>query len=125
MLYHRDVFWNKDFDTTCAAFVHQPYILSRHIKERINTPDKSHDLTEDMITYGINKLRRNFETPFEVEVCRGKIIKFVSRVRLNQDQDICIVFAVNEGYNKIKTAYLNRCGDSHTTLDANKYYKGE
>lgn len=125
MLYHRDVFWNKDFDTTCAALVYQPYILSRHIKERIHAPDKSHDLTEDTIAYGVHKLRCNFEPPFEVELSRGKIIKFVTRVRINSHQDLCIVFAVNEGYNKIKTAYLNNSNDTHTTLDIDKYCKGE
>ena len=124
MLYHRSIFWDNDFDVICEAFVHQPFILSRHIKTKIKENNFEH-LTEDMIIFAINKLRKNFNPPFEIETECGKIVKFVSRIQILNNQDMCVVFAVHDGFNKIKTAYINCHNDNHKTLNCKKYYRGE
>lgn len=121
MLYHRQVYWNSDFDIQSAALIMQPYVLSSHIKNHLSNPDEKHDILEIDIVRTILILRKSFISPFEVEVDNNKVVKFVIRSRLNDIKDITIVFGVKDGFNVIKTAWLNNLDDNHYTLNTKKY----
>jgi hypothetical protein len=64
---------------------------------------------------------RDFEL-IEVDVIDGIADKWVIRFPISVDTDM--VLAISSGY-LVKTVWLNRAGDTHTSLDHSKYDRPE
>lgn len=57
----------------------------------------------------------------EISVENGIIEKILYRTRYNDSHDLCLV--VIPGVNRVKTVWLNKRSDKHSTLDRSKYGK--
>lgn len=117
-LYHRNIFWKKEFDKASADLIKSVNHLSRHLIEYLddNADRRNFDLE------GINKVIKTLKTfdtvkSFEVETENGKLTKCVVRFKYNNQKDICIVFR----YGVVITAWLCNRDDNHKTLDRSKY----
>lgn len=120
-LYHKDICLPYEYKTYTDAIINKPYILSKHLLERLNKADRSHSVTIKGLNYAIYKIRSNKSNPFEIETKDGEIVKCVVRIKYNKFQDISIVFLDKGEYTKIKSCWLNKNDDSHKTLDMTKY----
>lgn len=119
-LYHKEVFWKKEFDTESINLVESVNRLSFHLQNHLNNPDIKHKYSERDIWNCLNKIKQNKGYLFEVETDNGQITKAVYRVAYNNNYDMCIVVR----YRFIVTAWTNKNTDTHTTLDSDKYIKG-
>ena len=118
-LYHKDVFWNNNFENESKKLVNSVKYISFHLKEHLKNLDKKHIYKMSDIWNCLNKIKQNQGYLFEVETENGKVIKSVYRVTLNNEYDLCLVIR----YSKIITAWLNKTNDIHKTLNINKYEK--
>lgn len=119
-LYHKEVFWKKEFDTESINLVESVNHLSFHLQKHLNSPDRKHKYSEQDIWNCLNKIKQNKGYLFEVETDNGQITKAVYRVAYNNNYDMCIVVR----YRFIVTAWTNKNTDTHITLDSDKYIKG-
>ena len=119
-LYHRQVYWKKDFDIESAKLVKTVERFSNHLKEYFDDTTERRQFDADSIMKIINKLK-TFDNirAFEVETDGHALTKCVVRVGFNGKKDICIVF--REGF--VVTAWLCNKDDNHRTLDKTKYEK--
>lgn len=87
-------------------------VYSQHAQDAAN--QRSIDLP-DLIDY--TKCR-----PFEIETKRdGTIIKVAYRTSYPADTKRDLVLVIHPANNFVRTIWLNRIGDDHTSLDATKY----
>lgn len=119
-LYHKEVFWKKEFDTESINLVESVNHLSFHLQDHLSSPDKKHKYSERDIWDCLNKIKQNKGYLFEVETDNGHITKAVYRVAYNNCYDMCIVVR----YRIVVTAWTNKNTDTHITLDSDKYIKG-
>lgn len=74
----------------------------------------------------IRVIRDTTPNPFEVEVVNGEIVKFYVRQPMNDDLDITVVIGIDKNSSVmyvVKTAWVNRNDDIHSTLDSSKYMR--
>lgn len=121
MLYNRNIKWKSDFDIICNKLMKRDYRFTDHLLERAINGDEKHRIPVNMLHYIIREvLRTNTIKPFEVEEINGYVNKFCVRVSFDDKMDITIVFGVGSVLN-VRTAWLNRKGDKHSTLIEEKY----
>lgn len=100
---------------------------SQHIQDHFNNPDHKHFATLKDIEEIILGLRKNPVKAFEYETDdKGKLIKFCIRTDYDYDHDVSIAImphAFTQGVtcDFVKTAWINKRSDTHTTLDLSKY----
>ena len=123
-LYHKKVYWHKSFDVLAKELFNKNYSL--HLFEYLLYSTDKHDMTMRELDRIIDELIDNKRCYFLYEVetqAKDKITKCVLRTGYDLDRDISIVFATSkDNKNIVKTAWLNRKDDRHTTLDKSKYY---
>lgn len=118
-LYHRDVFWKKDFDIQSKELIDSAKELSKHMWKHIDNQNEKHEINLKELFIIVNALKHSKSVqPFEVETNNGLVDKCVVRCEYDDNFDISIVFIKD----KIKTAWLNRKDDNHKTLNKEKYY---
>lgn len=117
-LYHRQVFWKKEFDVESAKLIKTANRFSRHLKEYFDDTTERRQFDAKSIMSVIEKLK-TFDNvrAFEVETDGHYLIKCVVRITFNKQKDICIVF--RKGL--VVTAWLCNRDDNHKTLDRCKY----
>lgn len=117
-LYHRQVFWKKEFDVESAKLVKTANRFSRHLQEYFTDDTERRQFDAESIMNIIEKLK-TFDNirAFEVETDGHYLTKCVVRVGFNGKKDICIVF--RKGL--VVTAWLCNKDDNHKTLDKSKY----
>ena len=117
-LYHRQVFWKKEFDVESAKLVKTANRFSRHLQEYFTDDTERRQFDAESIMNIIEKLK-TFDNirAFEVETDGHYLTKCVVRVGFNGKKDICIVF--RKGL--VVTAWLCDKDDNHKTLDKSKY----
>lgn len=120
-LYHKDICFPSDYKRHTDTIINKPYILSRHILERLNKADSKHNITLNELNRAIFKIKFNCPKPFEIEMVDGVITKCVVRIKYDKLQDISVVFQDKGDHVKINTIWLNKCDDKHKTLDMTKY----
>ena len=121
MLYHREVFWQPQFDIESKQLLLSVSRLSNHLYDHIENSNKPrYDINIETLYHIVQGLCRQDIQPFEVEVDDdNKVAKMVVRTSYDNDRDISIV--VREGF--IVTCWINFKSDKHFSLDINKYYK--
>jgi len=121
MLYHREVFWQPQFDIQSKQLLLSVTRLSNHLYDHIeNSNQPRYDINIETLYHIVQGLCKQHIQPFEVEVDdNNKVVKMVVRTSYDDDRDISIV--VREGF--ILTCWLNDKTDLHFSLDTNKYYK--
>lgn len=124
-LYHKHVYWLKDFDAQAKALFNKNYSL--HLFEHLLYSTDKHGMTMRELDRIIDELIDNKRCFFLYEVetqAKDDIVKCVLRTSYDLDRDISIVFATSkDGKNIVKTAWLNDKKDTHSTLDRRKYFK--
>lgn len=121
-LYHKEIYFpNCNYKAYIEEIINKPYILSHHVLEWLETPNRSHNITLKGLNYAIYKIRRTNAQPFEIEMKDDKIVKCAIRIKYNNKQDITVVFLDKGDFTKIKTCWLNKNGDFHKSLDITKY----
>lgn len=123
-LYHKNVYLPKPLieQVFCQQRLTDHYVFSRHLRERFNDDDKSHNhVTLKNVLKIINGLKYKKIVPFEVEtVTYGgaeKVTKYVVRQKCGRYEDMSVVIRGR----KVITAYVNNSNDNHPTLDKSKY----
>ena len=118
MLYHREVFWNPQFDIEAKQLLLSVTRLSNHLYDHIENSNKPrYDINIETLYHIVQGLCRQDIEPFEVEVDdNNKVVKMVVRTSYDDNRDIS-----KEGF--IVTCWVNRKNDLHFSLDENKYYK--
>ena len=118
MLYHKNVFWKKDFDVMSAELIKSVDRFSKHLQEYFDSENENRNFNADDIIRIVDKLK-TFDTikAFEVETDGHKLQKCVVRCGFNGKKDICIVFRKS----LVVTAWLCNKDDNHKTLDKSKY----
>ena len=121
-LYHRQVFWKKDFDVESAKLIKTVNRFSKHLEEYFddNSERRQFDATSIMNIIDRLKTFDNIKA-FEVETDGHELTKCVVRVGFNGKKDISLVF--RKGL--VVTAWLCDKDDNHKTLDKSKYEKRE
>ena len=121
MLYHRNIFWQPQFDIESKQLLLSVSRLSNHLYDHINNSNQPrYDINIETLYHIVQGLCKQDIQPFEVEVDdNNKVVKMVVRTSYDNDRDISIV--VREGF--ILTCWINDKTDLHFTLDVNKYYK--
>ena len=124
-LYHKHVYWLKDFDVQAKALFNKNYSL--HLFEHLLYSTDKHGMTMRELDRIIDELmanKRNFYL-YEVQTdIHDNVYKCALRTSYDLDKDISIVFnSSKDGKLIVKTAWLNRKNDKHFTLDKSKYYK--
>lgn len=125
MLYHNKVYFKPNFETICDMLLNNRLIKhTRHSKLKL--------LKENISLEGFKQSFNKLQDYELIEVEEDKFInKFLIRFKHNDDKDLCVVLASDydeenrEPYLAIKTIWCNSSSDFHTTLDENKYCKGE
>ena len=119
-LYHRQVYWKKNFDFESAELIKSAKRFSRHLEEYFDDDAERRQFNADSIMRIVEKLK-TFDNirAFEVETDGHTLTKCVVRVGFNGKKDICIVF--RKGL--VVTAWLCNKDDNHRTLDKTKYEK--
>lgn len=117
-LYHRQVYWKKEFDFESAKLIKTANHFSRHLQEYFADNAERRQFDAESIMNIIEKLK-TFDNirAFEVETDGHYLTKCVVRVGFNGKKDICIVF--RKGL--VVTAWLCNKDDNHKTLDKSKY----
>lgn len=117
-LYHKQVFWKKDFDFESAKLIKTVDHFSKHLEEYFGSDAERRQFDADAILKIIEKLK-TFDSikAFEVETDGHNLTKCVVRVGFNGKKDICLVF--RKGL--VVTAWLCSKDDNHRTLDKSKY----
>lgn len=123
MLYHKKVYWDKQFDIDARKIMEkEKYTLSQHLLKNLRySKAKRRQITEErlsQILYNIRDRKQNYYL-YEVEVENGNVVKAVVRTSYDKEDDISIVYR-NEC---IVTAWLNEKSDRHFTLDKKKYFQ--
>jgi hypothetical protein len=120
MLYHKQVFWKKDFDIESAKLIKSVNRFSKHLQEYFDDTSERRNFNADDIIRIVDKLKQ-FDSVkcFEVETDGHQLQKCVIRCGFNGKKDICIVF--RKGL--VVTAWLCNKDDRHKTLDKSKYAK--
>ena len=121
MLYHRNIYWQPQFDIESKQLLLSVTRLSNHLYDHIENSNKPrYDITTERLYLIVQGLCGQDIQPFEVEVDENnKVIKMVVRTSYDDTRDISIV--VREGF--IVTYWVNFKNDKHSTLDESKYYK--
>lgn len=122
-LYHRKVCWCESFDRLAKELFNKNY--SYHLIH--HDSNAKHDINFKKLDMIINELITNNRDYYLYEVetrHKNYLIKAVLRTSYDDNRDINIVFGKRDN-NKlmVKTAWLNKKTDTHTTLDVSKYYK--
>ncbi len=112
-LYHKNVYWNKNFDIQAREFIQNTNKISKHLQYKIN----SNNINYHKLINIINQIKYGDGFLFELMSDNDNIVKVVYRINYNYKYDICIVF----GGDRIITAWLNDINDKHITLDRDKY----
>ena len=124
-LYHKKVFWHKEFDAQAKVLFNKNYSL--HLFEHLLYSTDKHGMTMRELDGIIDELMANKRNYFLYEVettMRNEVFKAVVRTSYDIDRDISIVFNNDKrGKLIVRTAWLNRKSDRHMTLDKGKYYK--
>lgn len=120
MLYHRNVFWKKNFDIESVELIKSANRFSRHLQEYFNDTSEKRNFNADDIMRIVDRLK-TFDTikAFEVETDGHHLQKCVVRCGFNSRKDICLVF--RKGL--VVTAWLCNRDDNHKTLDKSRYEK--
>ena len=124
-LYHSEVYFEDWFKDVAVDLFNTNY--SKHLREHFTDNRIRYGMTKGRLTAIINQLikgERDFYL-YEVEIQEPKfMVKAVVRTSYDRNYDVSIVFAFYGSRGEIvKTAWLNKKTDTHTTLDASKYYK--
>jgi len=124
-LYHKDVYMPSEL--IVAAMRHQARLnidrvqFSRHMQDHFAGRDEKHLAEKEDILKALSNAKISNVVPFEVETEDNVMIKYCIRVPLNSFEDVAIAIAVRGDDAFIKTAWNNRRGDRHYTLDKGKY----
>ena len=120
MLYHKNVFWKKNFDVDSAALIKTVNRFSKHLTEYFDDTRESRAFTASDIIKAVDKLK-TYDTvkAFEVETDGHTLTKCVVRMGYNGKKDIILVF--RKGL--VVTAWLCDKSDNHKTLDKSRYEK--
>lgn len=118
MLYHKQVFWKKEFDVESAKLIKTVNHFSKHLKDYFSNNEEKRNFDADSIIKIVEKLK-TFDNikAFEVETDEHNLTKCAVRVGFNGKKDICLVF--RKGL--VVTAWLCNKDDNHKTLDKSKY----
>lgn len=125
-LYHKKVYWQKDFDILAKELFNTNYCEPLWEQMLFNKGNKDSIEARDLDKI-INEMiakKRNYYL-YEVEtIGYNQVTKAVVRTSYNEKKDVSIVFAIGERDKKliVKTAWLNWKDDFHATLDKSKYY---
>ena len=121
MLYHKQVFWKKEFDVESAKLIKTVNHFSKHLKDYFSNNEEKRNFDADSIIKIVEKLK-TFDNikAFEVETDGHNLTKCAVRVGFNGKKDICLVF--RKGL--VVTAWLCNKDDNHKTLDKSKYTRG-
>lgn len=119
-LYHRKVFWLDIFNIQINQLLSMPYVLSKHVVDHLQAPNRSHNITMEELSTAINIIVNKRVRAFECGVENGQVLKFATRVKL-KDKDVSIVFAKSDDVLLITTYWVNQSTDLHRTLDKSKY----
>lgn len=122
-LYHISVYWQDAFNAKISKLLSKPHKYSHHALERLYEPNRSHEIDASELESAINYIKTNRIQAFECEVDNGRIIKFVIRTRLNNKEDVIVVFMDKRDCLLIKTYFTNSNKDKHKSLDRSKYDK--
>ena len=126
-LYHNEVYMPDDYVDDAHIMMRRAHRAkpSRHVIEWLNGTGSSNSLRLKKHNYTLRDLKealmhitRTLPDPFEIGVEDEEVIKYAVRMHLNAIDDITLVIDKN---NVIRTAWLNKRDDVHSTLDANKY----
>ena len=121
-LYHVSVYWQDAFNAKISKLLSKPHKYSHHALERLYEPNRSHEIDASELESAINYIKTNRIQAFECEVDNnGRIIKFVIRTRLNNKEDVIVVFMDKGDCLLIKTYFTNSNKDKHKTLNKSKY----
>jgi hypothetical protein len=123
MLYHKKVYWDKQFDVDARKIMEkEEYTFSQHLLKNLRySKAKRRQITEErlsQILYNIRDRKQNYYL-YEVEVKNGNVVKAVVRTSYDKEDDISIVYRDK----CIVTAWLNEKSDRHFTLDKKKYFQ--
>lgn len=75
--------------------------------------------------YGVTNLPRSFSFKdegvklIELEIRYGQVVKMVARMPFDRANDLVIAFHPHDGF--VRTAWLNKKTDKHSTLDKSRY----
>ena len=118
MLYHKQVFWKKEFDVESAKLIKTVNRFSKHLEEYFADESERRQFDATSIIKIVERLK-TFDNikAFEVETDGHELTKCVVRVGFNGKKDICLVF--RKGL--VVTAWLCNKDDNHKTLDKSKY----
>ena len=119
-LYHKEIFWLPEFDGLLEKYSDAKIEISKHTKENIRKQENRIYNLEDIT---MNFIQKGYI--FEIEVKKGKIVKFVTRNKYTATDDICIVLQIKGKDLICKTCWLNRQDDTHYTLNEKRYVHGE
>ncbi len=139
-LFHKDVFMPEGVQALVRTYQEHMdgYSLSRHLKEHIAyqaQENRSHSYFEDVLIACLDSIKGNQQEAFEVELGKDEslfgddgwyVTKYCVRVHYSDREDACIAIRpqYRDGYvvgSLVVTAWMNSRGDSHFTLDKNKY----
>lgn len=123
MLYHKKVYWDKQFDIDARKIMEkEKYTFSNHLLKNLRySKAKRRQITEErlsQILYNIRDRKQNYYL-YEVEVKNGNVVKACIRTSYDKENDISIVYRDK----CIVTAWLNEKLDRHFTLDKKKYFQ--
>jgi len=135
MLYHNEVYMPANVLAVAKGKMGgmNAVRLSRHIIDWLEGTsgenalrEKKHSFTKQELMEAIRVIRDTAPNPFEVEVVNGEVVKFCVRQPLNDDLDITVVIGIDKNSSVmyvVKTAWVNRNDDIHSTLDSSKYVR--
>lgn len=126
-LYHKDVYMPEELLAQAKQLIRtvdatSPYSISRHVYESLTgkTEGWSHQLNYVPFVRAFNNIKKDIDLDiFEIETTNDVVTKCVARTSYSHIYDIS--FVVRSGI--IVTAWKNRKGDAHYTLDISKYEK--
>ena len=120
-LYHRNVFWRDYFNTATYKMIFNVNDFSVHLYEN------RHGIS----IWSLNKIFDDIKNHkqryylYEVETAykpyaehKEQIVKACIRTQYDYDNDIIIVIDEKQ----VRTCWLNKTNDKHTTLNRRKYY---
>lgn len=117
-LYHRNVYWQPQFDAQSLTIIKSAKRLSNHLWKHIDNHNKPrYNIDVAKLFLIVKSIDESNCHPFEVEVENGNVVKCVVRVRYDDKNDISIV--ARDGF--IQTCWINNNEDLHETLDKSKY----
>ncbi|HAU85875.1 MAG TPA: hypothetical protein DCW90_10335 [Lachnospiraceae bacterium] len=115
-IFNKEVFWCDEVEYAVQYTLNKKYTVypTRHYFQRISELHLPHNCYKAML-YG-----EVIEAEFEL----GNVIKIVTRLQNNKfpDKDICAAISLNaDGTAVVRTVWVNRHNDEHSTIHKENY----